>query len=86
MQPSRIRFAPVQLKVRHDGWTPARQIRFIEELAAMKSLTRACRAVGMSRASAYKLRDHSEARQFRLAWRAALRRDCIHLAARLRAS
>ena len=73
MQPPRIRFKPVQLKARHDGWTPARQIRFIEELAATKSLTRACRSVGMSRASAYKLRDRPEATQFRLAWDVALR-------------
>ena len=73
MQPPRIRFKPVQLKARHDGWTPNRQIRFIEELAATKSLTRACRSVGMSRASAYKLRDRPEATEFRLAWDAALR-------------
>jgi hypothetical protein len=49
----RIRFDPVILKQRHDGWTPARQFRFIEELAASRSITKACRAVGMSRDSAY---------------------------------
>lgn len=69
------RFTPVQLKARHDGWSPERQIRFIEELAAIRSITKACRAVGMSRDSAYKLRDRPEAAQFRLAWRQALEPD-----------
>ena len=74
-QPPRIRFEPVQLKARHDGWTAARQIRFIEVLDTTKSIAAACRSVGMSRMSAYKLRDRPEARQFRLAWNAALRPD-----------
>ena len=73
--PLRIRFTPVELKARHDGWTEARQRRFIDVLAVTKSLTLACQAVGMSRTSAYKLRDRPEARQFRLAWDAALRPD-----------
>ena len=75
MQPPRprIRFRPVELKARHDGWTPARQVRFIEELAATQSIARACKVVGMSRMSAYKLRDRPDAQQFRLAWSAALR-------------
>lgn len=70
-----IRFAPVPLKARHDGWTPARQRRFVEVLAATRSIVRACRAVGMTRAGAYKLRDRPDAAQFRLAWDAALRPD-----------
>jgi hypothetical protein len=73
MQPPRIHFKPVQLKARHDGWTSARQIRFIEELSASRCIARACKAVRMSRESAYKLRDRPEAASFRLAWRAALR-------------
>ena len=73
MQPPKISFQPVQLKARHDGWTAARQVRFIEELAATKSIARASRVVGMSRESAYKLRDRAESVQFRLAWNAALR-------------
>ena len=66
---------PVLLKVRHDGWTPSRQRHFIDVLAATRSIAKACKAVGMSRASAYKLRQHPEARQFRLAWNGALRPD-----------
>ena len=67
-----IRFTPVPLKARHDGWTAERQRRFIDMLAATRSLTKACAAVGMSRTSAYALRDRSDALHFRLAWRAAL--------------
>ena len=77
MQRSRIRFTPVQLKARHDGWTAARQRRFIDELAATRSLTRACQAVGMTRTAAYKLRDRPDALHFRLAWRAALKADFV---------
>lgn len=72
MQPPRNRFTPVQLKARHDGWSPGRQRCFIEELAATRSVSKACRAVGMSRDSAYKLRGRPEAAQFRLAWNQAL--------------
>jgi hypothetical protein len=75
MLPLRLRFTPVPLKARHDGWTAARQIRFIEELAATRSLTGACKAVGMSRASAYKLRGHADAADFRAAWDKALQAD-----------
>jgi hypothetical protein len=75
MQHPGIRFRPVELKARHDGWTAARQVHFIEVLAATRSIASACNAVGMSRTSAYKLRGHPEARQFRLAWSAALRAD-----------
>ena len=60
-EPPRIRFKPAALKARHDGWTPARQHHFIAMLAATKSITAACRAVGMSRESAYALRDRPEA-------------------------
>ena len=75
MQRRRIHFTPVRLKTRHDGWTPVRQARFIAELAATKSLTRACKAVGMSRMSAYKLRSHPDAAELRSAWDKALEPD-----------
>ena len=47
MQPAKPRF---------DGWTPARQLRFLEFLARTRSVTRAAAAAGMSRESAYRLR------------------------------
>ena len=59
---------------RHDGWTIARQTAFLEALAACGCVHDACRAVGMSRESAYELKARPSAIAFRLAWEAAL--DC----------
>lgn len=69
------RFTPVELKPRHDGWTPARQRHFIQVLAATNSVSKACQAVGMSRVSAYALRDRDNASDFRRAWTHALQPD-----------
>ena len=74
-------FIPVRLKPRHDGWTPARQFHFIDELAATRSVTRAARAVGISRESAYALLARSRAcpeqrrAGFARAWERALAPD-----------
>lgn len=66
-------FTPVPRKCpRHDGWTPERQRGFIEGLADCGSVTAAARAVGMTPDSAYVLRRHPEAGEFRQAWDAAL--------------
>jgi len=73
MQPSRIRFTPLLLKVGHDGWTPARQRHFIEQLAACRSVARARKAVGMSAVTAYALRKKPGAESFAAAWDSALR-------------
>ena len=72
VQPRRIRFTPVPLKARHDGWTPARQRHFIDRLAATKSVARACREVGMSSVTAYALRRRPGAESFAAAWDEAL--------------
>ena len=64
-------FEPVPLRYRHDGWTPDKQLEFIQALAASGCVDEACRAVGMSRNSAYALRQRPDAQAFRLAWRAA---------------
>lgn len=64
-------FEPVPLRYRHDGWLPDKQLEFIERLAECGCVDEACRAVGMSRESAYALRRRSDAQAFRLAWRAA---------------
>ena len=63
---------PVALRARHDGWTPDRQRRFLDALAALGSITGAAAVVGMSVRSAYKLRGHPAAAAFRAAWDAAL--------------
>ena len=65
-------FTPVPTKARHDGWNAARQVRFIETLAATKSVTRACKAVGMSAVTAYALRKRLGADSFAAAWDAAV--------------
>lgn len=64
----------VQLRPRHDGWSAERQIAFIEALAETACVEEACRRVGMSDSSAYKLRNQYRGRHFRAAWDAAL--DC----------
>ena len=64
-------FGPVPVRYRHDGWTPDRQLEFIQALADCGCVDEAARAVGMSRGSAYALRRRPDARAFRLAWRAA---------------
>ncbi len=67
-----ITFVPVNVSSRHDGWTAARQIAFIETLAETACVEHACRAVGMSDSAAYKLRRSTRGCLFREAWDAAL--------------
>lgn len=65
-------FGPVPLRYRHDGWVPDRQLAFIEALAGCGCVDEAAKSVGMSRTSAYTLRQRADAQAFRLAWDAAL--------------
>lgn len=65
-------FHPVRLRYRHDGWTPARQVAFIQALAECGCVREACRRVGMSPESAYALVNRPDAQSFRLAWDIAL--------------
>ena len=65
-------FEPVPLRPRLDGWTPERQVAFIEALAESACVADACRAVGMSERSAYALRARPDAISFRNAWETAL--------------
>ena len=60
-------------KVRRDGWTPEHQLRFLDALGRTRSVTKAARAAGMSRESAYRLRKRPEAVLFAAAWDKALR-------------
>lgn len=64
-------FEPIRLRYRHDGWTPDKQLEFIQRLAECGCVDEACRAVGMSRDAAYALRRRPDAQAFRLAWAAA---------------
>jgi hypothetical protein len=65
-------FEPAHTRPRYDGWTPNRQVRFIEALAESACVVAACRAVGMSERSAYALRARGDAVSFRNAWDTAL--------------
>lgn len=66
-------FAPAQLqRQRSAGWTPDRQRKFIEALAASACVTDAAASVGLSATSAYNLRRRPDAQAFRLAWDAAI--------------
>lgn len=66
-------FTPVPRQCeRHDGWTPARQIAFIEALADTGSVAAACKAVDMSTVGAYQLRRQDGADEFRDAWDRAI--------------
>jgi hypothetical protein len=59
---------------RHDGWTPERQRAFIAALARIGMVAAAARAAGMSRKSAYALRDRAgPASSFARAWDEAQR-------------
>jgi hypothetical protein len=70
--PEILAFAPVPTAPRHDGWTPDRQRRFVEALYHLGQVAAACRAVGLSPASAYKLRGRGDAGGFAAAWDLAL--------------
>jgi hypothetical protein len=67
-----IRFTPVPVRHRNDGWTAERQYAFIEALAETGVVEEACRRVGMSRTSADNLRRRPCGVHFRRAWQAAV--------------
>lgn len=62
-------FTPVpSTSNRHDGWTAERQARFIVLLTQTGVVAFAARGIGMSHASAYKLRTRPGAESFARAW------------------
>jgi len=58
--------------IRTDGFTPHLQRLFLIVLAACGVVADACRAAGVSRDTAYRLRNGAEGRAFAIAWDAAL--------------
>ena len=60
--------APAPQSFRRDGWTPRRQLAFLDTLARTRCVTRAAAAAGMSRESAYRLRRRPSAALFAAAW------------------
>jgi hypothetical protein len=68
-----LAFNPVPLdRHRANGWTPTQQERFIVALSVMGSVGQAAKAVGMSRQSAYNLRERAGAEGFARSWDMAL--------------
>lgn len=68
-----IAFTPVPFAAkRYGGWTPNRQRKFIYHLSRIGVVAAAAKAVGMSRTSAYKLRERKGAESFAAAWDMAL--------------
>jgi hypothetical protein len=66
-------FTPVPRRMnRGDVWTAEVQRDFIEAIADLGSVEAACRAVGRSPASAYRLRRHPLGEGFAAAWQAAI--------------
>ncbi|WP_442802176.1 hypothetical protein [Sphingobium sp. CR2-8] len=59
-------------QIRVDGWSPARQRRFLEVLAATGVIMLACEAVRITARSAYTLRQRRDGAAFRLGWDAAI--------------
>lgn len=57
---------------RAHGWSPARQRRFLETLAATGVIMLACEAVRITARSAYNLRIRHDGAAFRLGWDAAI--------------
>jgi hypothetical protein len=69
-----LHFTPVPVRARRDGWTARRQYFFILALARGCRPGRAAELLGMTRQSAYVLRDRSGGGGFAAAWDAALER------------
>ena len=53
-------------RIRIDGWTPERQLRFLEALARTRNVAAAATHARMSRESAYRLRDRRDGALFGL--------------------
>jgi hypothetical protein len=66
-------------RFRRDGWTPARQLRFLDALVRTRSVTGAAAAAGMSRESAYRLRNRDPKGLFAAAWDRALEGPALSL-------
>ena len=70
--PAFLRFRPVPVRMRRDGWTPVLQRRFILNLARGMGPAEAARRLGRSRQTVYALRDKPGAEEFAAAWDAAV--------------
>lgn len=69
-----LAFTPVPVRFRADGWTPRKQYFFILGLARGFTPARAAALLGMTRKTAYELRNKPGAEGFAAAWAAAVAR------------
>jgi hypothetical protein len=67
--------SPPYRKCRRDGWTPERQLHFLDALASTRNVAKAAASAGMSREGAYRLRNRSEGTLFAFLWHRALAPD-----------
>jgi hypothetical protein len=73
--------SPNAPRTRRDGWTAERQLRFLEKLAATRSIREAAAATGMSREGAYRFRNRRDGALFAALWDIALEPACeVHTA------
>ena len=63
--------SPRPIKIRSHGWTPERQLRFLDALACTRNVSKAAVLAGMSREGAYRLRARSDG-LFALLWDRAM--------------
>lgn len=64
----------------HDKWNREKMVLFLRELAATQCVSRAAKAAGMSRTSAYDLRNRLQGTPFALGWEVALEMGMHQLA------
>lgn len=67
-----LRFSPVPVRARRDGWTPVLQRRFVLNLARGMGPDEAARVLGRSRQTAYALRGKAGGEEFAAAWDSAV--------------
>jgi hypothetical protein len=60
--------AKPKAQIRSDGWTPERQLRFLDALAGSRNVVKAAAFAGMSRESAYRLRERRGGALFAALW------------------
>lgn len=60
--------SPKPRRIRRDGWTPERQLRFLDALASTRSVADAAASAGMSREGAYRFRERRDGALFAALW------------------
>ena len=67
-----LRSPKPRASIRKDGWAAERQLRFLDTLFRTRSVSKAAAAAGLSRESAYRLRERREGALFALLWDRAI--------------